>query len=241
MAPIALDSSRDGDPTHSAEAFRKLRTNLAFMDVDHPPRVIVMTSPQSGDGKSTLAANLAVAIAASDQAVVLIDADLRRPSVAESFGLVEGAGLTDVLIGRATFEDVAQRSARHPDLQVLAAGGIPPNPSEMVGSRAMRTLLAKLAEDHIVIVDAPPLLPVTDAALLTASADGALIVILAGKTLDTDLQSAVRHLDAVNGRALGVILNKVSSRDSASGYYGGKYEAEESAGPAPKPRQPTTA
>jgi capsular exopolysaccharide synthesis family protein len=229
MAPIAVDSPREGDRTHSAEAFRKLRTNLQFMNVDHPPRVIVMTSPQPGDGKSTIAANLAVAIAASDQPVVLIDGDLRRPSVADSFGLVEGAGLTDVLIGRATFEDVAQRSARYPHLQVLAAGGIPPNPSEMLGSQAMRKLLTKLGEDHIVIIDASPLLPVTDAALLTASADGAFVVISAGQTLDTELQSALKHLDAVNGKALGVILNRVSSRDSASGYYGGYYEAHDTA------------
>ena len=236
-ARLAVDEDPAGDRrTASAEAFRKLRTNLQFMDIDNPPRVIVVTSPQQGDGKSTIAANLAAAVAVSGQPIVLVDADLRRPSIAESFGLVEGAGLTDVLVGRVETQDVLQQDAQHSNLSILAAGAIPPNPSEMLGSQVMHNLLRQLAQDAIVIVDAPPLLPVTDAAVLTAVADGAFIVVSTGKTLDTELESALGHLEAVSGRALGVIFNRVARRDSAGGYYTGYYRSEtRRASPAPEP------
>jgi capsular exopolysaccharide synthesis family protein len=212
--------------TGSAEAFRKLRTNLRFMDVDNPPRVIVVTSPQQGDGKSTVAANLAAAIAASGEKVTLVDGDLRRSTVAQSFGLVEGVGLTDVLVGRVDVADVTQVPAEHTNLAILGAGAAPPNPSELLGSQTMRALLRQLAEDSIVIVDAPPLLPVTDAAVLTAVTDGAFVVISTGKTLDTELEAALNHIQAVSGRTLGVVFNRVPRRDSDSGYYGGYYRAE---------------
>ncbi|RYU13683.1 polysaccharide biosynthesis tyrosine autokinase [Nocardioides iriomotensis] len=223
--PVAVqDRSGSQRRSESAEAFRKLRTNLQFMDVDNPPRVIIITSPQQGDGKSTVAANLAGALAVSGEPVILIDGDLRRPTVAEKFGLVEGAGLTDVLIGRVDFEDVAQEHPDYPNLLLLAAGGVPPNPSELLGSQTMRQLLTELAKTALVIVDAPPLLPVTDAAVLTAVADGAFVVISSGRTVDTELRDALANLDAVRGRALGVILNRVARRDAAAGYYGGTYE-----------------
>ena len=215
------DARQAEDRVHSAEAFFKLRTNLQFMDIDNPPRVIVVTSPQPGDGKSTIAANLAAALSIADREVVLIDGDLRRPVVAESFGLVEGAGLTDLLIGRVTLADVTQTVEGLPNLLVLAAGGTPPNPSELLGSQAMRRLLAGLADrGHTVIIDAPPLLPVTDAAVLTASADGALVVVTAGQTLDTQLGAALHSLRAVQGHVLGVVLNRVSPKAATNGYYG---------------------
>ena len=223
--PLVVTGPRKlNDPVHSGEAFLKLRTNLQFMDIDNPPRVIVVTSPLPGDGKSTIAANLAAALSMSDRRVVLVDGDLRRPVVAESFGLVEGAGLTDVLIGRVDFADVAQQVAVLPNLFVLAAGGTPPNPSELLGSKAMRRLLNRLADSgYIVIIDAPPLLPVTDAAVLTASADGALVVVTAGQTLDTQLSAALTSLQAVQGHTLGVVLNRVAPKSPDSGYYGGYY------------------
>ena len=224
LVPLVMTGPRKAnDPVHSAEAFLKLRTNLQFMDIDNPPRVIVVTSPLPGDGKSTIAVNLAAALSMSDRRVVLIDGDLRRPVMAESFGLIEGLGLTDVLIGSVEFDEVAQPAGGLPNLRVLAAGRIPPNPSEMLGSQAMRRLLERLAADHTVIVDAPPLLPVTDAAVLTASADGALVVVSAGQTLDTQLRDALANLGAVQGHTLGVVLNRVSPKSSNAGYYGGYY------------------
>ena len=216
------------DPVHSVEAFLKLRTNLQFMDIDNPPRVIVVTSPLPGDGKSTIAANLAAALSMADRRVVLIDGDLRRPVVAGSFGLVEGAGLTDLLIGRVDFADVAQQVGGLPNLLVLAAGPTPPNPSELLGSKAMRRLLDWLADrGYTVIIDAPPLLPVTDAAVLTASADGALIAVSAGQTLDTQLAAALGALNAVQGHTLGVVLNRVPPKAANTGYYGGYYGANQ--------------
>ena len=224
LVPLVVTSSgKVNDPVHSAESFLKLRTNLQFMDIDNPPRVIVVTSPLPGDGKSTVAMNLAAALSMSDRRVVLIDGDLRRPVLAESFGLIEGLGLTDVLIGSVQFEEVVQQVGGLPNLSVLAAGRVPPNPSEMLGSKAMRRLLERLAEDYTVIVDAPPLLPVTDAAVLTASADGALVVVSAGQTLDTQLRDALTNLQAVNGHTLGVVLNRVSPKSSNAGYYSGDY------------------
>lgn len=207
----------------SAEAFRKLRTNLQFLDVDDPPRIVVVASPFPGDGKSTVAANLAATIAVSGQPVVLVDGDLRRPTVAHKFGLVEGGGLTDLLIGRADPEDVMQSSPRHPNLTVIGAGDIPPNPSEMLGSKAMGRLLQELAQDYVVIVDAPPLLPVTDAALLATNADGVLICITAGKTLDTDLEASLSALERVKAKALGVIITRVPQSSGEGGHYGGYY------------------
>jgi len=223
-AHLAVDQSSvsaGGGP--SSEAFRKLRTNLMYMNVDNPPRVVVVTSPLPGDGKSTVAANLAAAIEASGQSVVLVDGDLRRPTVATEFELAEGVGLTDVLAGRLTLEEALQTPAEHPDMRILAAGTIPPNPSELLGSKAMRQLLQKLSTEALVIIDAPPLLPVTDAAVLAAKADGAFVVVSSGKTHDAQLQTALDNLASVDAKPLGVILNRLSKREAGSGYYGDYY------------------
>lgn len=221
---IVVDAASTRDENAAiGEAFRKLRTNLLFMDIDNRPRVIVMTSPRPGDGKSTIAANLAAAIAMGGERVILVDADLRRPTVATSLGLVDGVGLTDVLVGQARPEEVLQEVANHRNLQVMAAGRIPPNPSELLGSKTMHTLIEELSADAIVILDAPPLLAVTDAAVLTANADGALVVISTGQTLDKELEISLAELEAVNGRALGVIMNKVPRKGAGAGYYTNYY------------------
>ncbi|MFT4137249.1 polysaccharide biosynthesis tyrosine autokinase [Microbacterium sp.] len=198
------------------ESIRQLRTNLRYMNIDDPPRVIVVTSPLPGDGKSTVAANLALAMAAGGQRVHLIDGDLRRPTVAASFGLPEGAGLTDVLVGTASLADVAQPIGSDGNLTVLSAGHTPPNPTELLGSQRMRALLDELATDATVLIDAPPLLPVTDGAVLAANTDGALVVVSAGKTTYEQLAKALSHLERVSSRPLGIILNRVSPRTGES-------------------------
>lgn len=208
----------------TAESLRRLRTNLAFVDVDHPPRVIVVTSPLPGDGKSTTSVKLAQTIAESGQRVVLIDGDLRRPSVAEYLHLVPGIGLTDVLVGRVTLAEAIQDYGPGGYLRVLGAGAIPPNPSELLGSLAMQDVLAKLSKDAVVIIDTPPLIPVTDAAVLTARTDGAVIVARAGKTTTDILDNALVNLDRVKGRALGVVLDGVARKGEAGKYYGYEYE-----------------
>jgi len=216
---IASGNPRDGHAA-AAEAFRKLRTNLIYMDVDNPPRVLVVTSPKPGDGKSTVAANIAAALASSGQQVILVDADLRRPTVASSFGVDDAVGLTTVLSGQIDLEDALQPVAGQSTLQVLAAGPIPPNPSELLGSKAMRALTSMLSAEAYVVFDAPPLLPVTDAAILATSADGAFVVVSAGKTLDTELETSLNALSAVNARALGVVVNRAPIRGGGASYYG---------------------
>ena len=189
------------------------------MDVDNRRRKIVVTSPLPGDGKSTIACNLALTLARSGEAVVLIDGDLRRPMVASNLGMPGGAGLSDVLAGRATVADVLQRTSHDTHLLVLAAGTIPPNPSEVLGSARMRQLLDDLAKHATLIIDAPPLLAVTDAAVLTQQADGALLVVGVGKTNYDFVEKALDAVRKVNGRALGLVLNKVPMRGGDASPY----------------------
>lgn len=218
-------SGRDGDIAFAvAESLRELRTNLQFMDVDDPPRLITITSSLPGEGKSTVAANLARAIAANGDPVILVDGDLRRPTVARTFGLPTGVGLTDVLIGRADIDDVLQVASDDGLLQVLGAGSTPPNPSELLGSQAMRHTLEELRERALVLVDAPPLLPVTDAAVLSVVTDGALLVGRCGRTTLDSANQALQNIDRVRGRALGFIINAVPLRGGRSYTYSYKYK-----------------
>jgi len=195
----------------SREALRQLRTNLRFVDVDHDPRSIVITSARMGEGKSTVSSSLAWVLADSGDPVVLIDADLRRPNVSTIFDLDSSVGLTQVLAGTATLADALQPTDKS-GLYVLTAGQVPPNPSELLGSKRMHQLIEKLSETHRVILDAPPLLPVTDAALLTASADGAVVVVAASSTREEQVKHAAANLNAVGGRVLGGVLNRVNTK-----------------------------
>lgn len=223
-----------------SESLRVMRTNLQFMDVDHPPRRIVVTSALPGEGKSTVAANLAATLAANGAHVVLVDGDLRRPTVARTMGLAHGAGLTDVLAGRADLTDVLQRAPGMPGLLVLGAGTTPPNPSELLGSERMKTLLDQLADHATVIIDAPPLVPITDGAILTHQADGAILVISAGSSTYDIVAKAMDAIEKVHGRVLGVVLNRVALSSSGASYgYGYQPLPPEEAEPAPRPRRGT--
>lgn len=207
---IVADEAHSGTRVDFAvrESLRALRTNLQFMDVDHPPRTIVVTSALPGEGKSTVAANLAMTLAAAGAHVVLVDGDLRRPTVASTLGLVAGAGLTDVLAGRAKLTDVLQSAPDVPGLAVLTSGTIPPNPSEVLGSERMHQLIRDMAAHATVIIDAPPLLAVTDGAVLTNQADGALLVIAVAKTTYDVVDKALNALEKARGRVLGLVLNR---------------------------------
>ncbi len=201
-----------------AEAFRTLRTNLQFADVDRPPRSIVVTSAMPGEGKTTTACNIALTLAATGSRVVLVEADLRKPRVSEYFGLDNGVGLTNVLAGQFPLEEVLV-DWNSQTLTVLPSGPVPPNPSELLGSRHMATLLEKLAEqfDHV-IIDTPPLLPVTDAAILATVVDGAVVIVRHGKSSRDDVELAVQALTAVNARLLGTVLNFIPQRSRPGGY-----------------------
>lgn len=223
-AVLASLASHQGKSSHAmAEALRELRTNLNFIDVDNPPRIMVVTSSIPSEGKSTLTANLAVTMAAAGENVVVVDGDLRRPTVVDVFNLVPGAGVTDVLSGRADIEDVLQPWGQLPNLQVMGSGRIPPNPSELLGSKAMQKMLLELAKHAIVLIDAPPLLPVTDAAILSRSADGTIVVVRNSKTTKEEFGKALGNLGRVQGHVLGAILNCVPTSGAGSysyGYYG---------------------
>lgn len=208
---------------HTIESMRELRTNLQFIDVDNPPRIIVVTSSVPGDGKSTVSVNLASSLAAAGQWAILIDCDLRRPVIADTFGMSHDVGLTDILAGRAELQDVAHRPSREIPLAVVGSGRIPPNPSELLGSHRMRDFLKEISKSAIVILDSPPVLPVTDAAVLAAGADGVIIVVSAGKTTFDMLQKAIENITRTTGRVLGVVLNRVPLKGAESAYYGREY------------------
>ncbi|RIV41313.1 polysaccharide biosynthesis tyrosine autokinase [Micromonospora radicis] len=190
-----------------AEAVRKLRTNLRFVDVHEPARVIAVTSALQGEGKTTMSCNLAIALAEAGWRVLLVDADLRRPKVGDYLGIDSGVGLTDVLVGDVHVGDVVQRWGDK-SLLVLPSGSAPPNPSELLGSKAMSDLLLALRESaDIVIIDTAPLLAVTDGVVVAVQADGALLVSQQGRTSRTQVAAAARALHSVSVRLLGCVLN----------------------------------
>ncbi len=246
--------------TPRAEAFRSIRTNLRYVDVDNPPKAVVITSSVPGEGKSTTACNLAIALAQAGSKVLLMEADLRRPKITEYLGVEGSVGLTDVLIGQVPITKAITPWQRGL-IDFLPSGAIPPNPSELLGSKQMADLLAQLEERYdVVILDAPPLLPVTDAAILATAADGALLVTRHGRTRREQVDEAADALRQVSVPILGVILNFAPSRkrggygyskyggyDRGYGYgYGDESAGSETEGtrrvlspdevPAPKPR-----
>ena len=231
---IPLDKKRRKQPAISfeaensgiAEAFRKLRTNLQFLAVDRPPRVIVLTSSMPSEGKSTTAVNIALALAEAANRVVLVDGDMRRPTVHKYLDLVGPVGFSTVLSGATTLDEALQKT-RFPGLTVLTSGTIPPNPSELLGSQAARNLLTELrAQFDYVIVDSTPLLAVTDAAILAAGADGALIMARFGHTKRESLAHAVGSLESVGAALLGAVFTMVPVRGNATYDYGYLYHSE---------------
>jgi capsular exopolysaccharide synthesis family protein len=205
-----------------AESFRQLRTNLQFANVSGRAQTVLITSSLPGEGKSTTATNLAIAVAQGGQSVCLIDADLRRPMVSEYLGLDRNAGLTTTLVGSAHVNDVLQPWGSD-NLFVLTSGQIPPNPSELLGSEAMKQLIGQLEESFdMIIIDAPPLLPVTDAAVLSQHVGGVVVVAGSQKLRLQDLQKSLTMLQMVSATVLGVVLNRLPIKGPdayAYGYY----------------------
>jgi capsular exopolysaccharide synthesis family protein len=191
------------------EDFRLLRTNLQFLQVDEPPKVILVTSALPSEGKTTAVVNLALALTEVGHRVTVLEADLRRPKVTRYLGMVGGVGLTNVLIGTADLDDVLQPYADG-TLAVVGAGPPPPNPGELLTSSQMAGLLDKLrAANDIVLIDAPPLLPVADAVGLSVLADGVLVSVRYGRTRKDQVRQAATTLQRVDAKILGVILNIV--------------------------------
>lgn len=206
----------------SEEALRQLRTNLRFVSVDNPPRSFIVTSPNPGEGKSTVSASLAHAFAKSGQPTLLIDADLRRPTGAKIFGIDNTVGLSQVLSGQVSVEEAIQHVGES-NLFVIPAGRIPPNPSELLGSARMQQLIKELEQEYLVIIDVPPLLPVTDGSLLSTSVDGAILVTSCGATRKDQVEAAADMIRRVKGRLLGTVLNKAPEKGVGSQFYGFGY------------------
>jgi receptor protein-tyrosine kinase len=218
--------SDPGAQASRVEAFRRLRTNLQVLNLDHTPRSIVITSPLPGEGKTSTAVNIAIALAQAGQRVLLVDGDLRRPKAASVLGLERSVGFTTVLVGRAQLEESIQRHSRS-GIFFLASGPIPPNPTEVLQSNAARSLFDRLSQMFdIVIVDAPPLLPVSDAAIIARDVDGAVLVVRHGKTTKDQLRQASHRLDQVDARLLGVTVNMTPKRGGSGYGYGYGYEYE---------------
>ncbi|MDQ0731132.1 polysaccharide biosynthesis tyrosine autokinase [Arthrobacter sp. B1I2] len=196
-----------------AESFRQIRTNLQFAQVGHSSKSVLITSSLPGEGKSTTAVNMAISLAQAGQRVALVDADLRRPMVGEYLGLDRSVGLTTYLVGQGNLEDLLQLWGTD-DLHVLASGQIPPNPSELLGSAAMLGLIQALEERYdAVVIDAPPLLPVTDAAVLAQRVGGVVLVVGSQLVKSTDLQKSLSSLEMVEADLLGVVMNRLPAKE----------------------------
>ncbi|HZK04660.1 MAG TPA: polysaccharide biosynthesis tyrosine autokinase [Actinomycetaceae bacterium] len=217
-----------------AEDYRRLRTALRFLGVDGESRVFAISSSVSGEGKTTTTLNLGLALAASGVRVLIIDADLRRPTIAKKLNLENSVGLTTVLIGQAFLGEVIQPVRR--DMDVLASGKVPPNPSELLGSKAMREVLRQAREEYdYVLLDSAPLVSVTDTATLASATDGVLLVAGAGEVEEDQLAAAIDAVEVANSNVAGIVLNKVTAQDAAyrSQYYNTRAEGDRSADDAP--------
>jgi capsular exopolysaccharide synthesis family protein len=217
------------DPMAAAsEAFRVLRTNLQFMGLDKPLKSVLITSATPGEGKSTVAANLAVAFAQNGANVCLIDADLRRPTIHKIFGIGSYPGLTTALLGDASHHEQAAVKTEVPGLKVIPSGPIPPNPAELLGSGKMERFLRELEERFdMVIIDTPPMLAVADAAVLAPKVGGVLMVTRAGEVARQQVVRAKQALDAVKANVLGAVLDGVSPEGRDGYYYYYYYQTHE--------------
>ncbi len=207
-----------------SEAFRALRTNIQYASVDAPLRRLMVTSPSPKEGKSTIATNLAVVMSQSGKKVALIDADMRRPSQHKRLSLTNRMGLSDLFVQDIVFLDGALRETRIPGISLVTSGGLPPNPSELLGSEKMLEVLRQVERQaQMIVVDTPPVMAVTDAAVLAPKMDGVLLVIRPGQTKIVHARQTVEQIQRGGARILGVVLNDVEPRRSRSYYYKGYY------------------
>lgn len=209
-----------------SEAYRTLRTNLEFSSLDKPIRSMVVTSAAPEEGKSTTLANLAVTIAQSGKKVILVDCDLRRPSLNQLFNARGSAGFTDMMRDDALMAKPPLQETNVTNLRLLTSGTLPPNPSELLASRRMGDVIAALQQQaDIILFDAPPVVAVTDAAVLASKVDAVLLVISAGKTKRDHARKARALLEKVNARLIGTVLNNVKGETSLYQYYSSEEKA----------------
>lgn len=209
-----------GPKSPVSEAYRTLRTNLEFMSPDQPLKTIVFTSTGPGEGKSTTTANTAISMAQLGKKVLLIDCDLRKPVQHKNFELSNMTGMTNILIEHTGEIDQYIQQTGVQNLDLLPSGPIPPNPAEILGSRRMSELLQEVGSKYdVILLDTPPLIAVTDAAVLSVNADGVILVVSVGQAERDLVLKAKGLLDKVNARVLGVVLNRVQITKGHEYYY----------------------
>lgn len=209
-----------------AEAYRTLRTNIQYSSFDKEIKSIAITSAEPSEGKSTVSGNLALSFAQNDKKVILIDCDLRKPSVHKNFKISNVIGLSEVLVGKIDINEAIQK--RNDNLDVLTSGKIPPNPSEMLSSMAMTNLIEELKEKYeIIILDTAPLKAVTDAQILSTKVDGTILVTRAEKTKRESVIEAKNLLTKVGANIIGTVLHAVENSKNKYYYYYGSNESEE--------------
>ena len=214
---LSLEEAKSGSDL--LEIFRTLRSNITFSAVDKPLRILLVTSTQPKEGKTVVATNLAIALAMDGKRTVLVDADLRRPHIHDHMGVSNEAGVSNVAIGERSLKEALQET-HIPNLEVLTAGPIPPNPAEMLNSQAWRDCLAKLKEQvDFVVIDSPPVLMFTDAQVLANMADATLMVVSARETSRRALAQGAKLLSIVDANVVGIVLNKLERRFGAGSYY----------------------
>jgi capsular exopolysaccharide synthesis family protein len=208
-----------------AESYRHLRTNVQYAQLDKPLKNILVTSSNPQEGKTTTVANLGITFAQMEQKVLLVDADMRKPQLHKIFGVQREPGLTDYLIGKRGFEDVLDEQVLD-NLDVVYCGTIPPNPAEVLGSKAMKEFIKDMGKIYdVILFDSPPLLAVTDAAVLAAEVDAVILVVSAGKTDLGVIERSAEILKGIGRVAMGVVLNNfdvhkayVGDRSKYGGY-----------------------
>ena len=203
----------------AAEAYRSLRTNIQYSSFDNKYQTLVVTSANPGEGKTTVAGNLALVLAQGESKVLLVDCDMRRPSIHKLFKISNTYGISDLLVGNKKLESVANKY--NDNLSIVPAGKIPPNPAEMLASKAMTAFLEEMKNyfDYIVL-DTPPLQAVTDAQVLSTKVDGSLIIIRAGVTKKEAINNAVSIIKKVKGNIIGTVLNVAETKKDKYYYYG---------------------
>ena len=201
-----------GSRSPVAEAFRVLRTNLQFAAIDKELKVILITSTSPDEGKSTVAQYIAQTISQTGKKVVVLDADLINPTLHRRFNIPNQRGLSNLIVGDVDFT-VSTCIKEYPNLSVITSGPIPPNSSELLGSTRMKHVMDRLREEYdMIIMDTPPLLPVTDAAVASSLADGVILVVQVGRTRSGEVRRAQEVLEAVHANLLGIVLNRARRR-----------------------------
>jgi capsular exopolysaccharide synthesis family protein len=208
-----------------SEAYRSIRTSILLSSSEKPPKMIAVTSPNPGEGKTTTVINTAIALSQTGAQVLIIDADMRKPRIHKIFNHENGAGLSNFLSGHGDLESIVKKS-EVPNLFYIPSGPIPPNPSELLGSNLFKKMLVGLGArfDHI-LVDSPPVLGFADAIILSSSVDGVILTVLGGKTPRETLQRAKEAIQQTQTKILGVVINRVDIRRSDYGYYYYQYHS----------------